>query len=82
MNRNHKPNDELDQLLQELHHLVENSRPAQTGYIVHSLDKFARIQIALSRRAEKQTQSVIRLTWALLLLTILLLVLSGVLAFR
>ena len=59
--------------LQALENIVMRAQTMPTSSnanIVDGLLKFARIQMAISRRAHKQTRHVIGLTWAIVLLTI------------
>ena len=60
--------EESERQLQALESVAMNS-PSGANFITNALVKFARIQMALSRRAHNQTRHAIRLTWAIVLLT-------------
>ena len=67
--------EESERQLQALENVAMNS-PSSGGanFITNALVKFARIQMALNRRAHKQTRHVINLTRAIVLLTLALLI--------
>jgi hypothetical protein len=69
-----KEEEESERQLQRLETAAINSRATdRVASIIEALVIFARIQMALSRRAHKQTRKVIILTWAIALLTVALL---------
>ena len=69
-----------EQWLQDLENIAMGLDGSGNASVVRALLSFARIQMALSRRAHNQTRSVIGLTWAIVLLTIGLLGLTVYLA--
>lgn len=72
-------------LIQELELVAINVHGAGAAgaaeYIVAALLKFARLQLVISRLAEKQARKVVRLTWAIVLLTFALLVFTVFLSY-
>lgn len=67
--------EESERVLQELENVVMASQASggTSAFITNALLKFARIQMAISRRAHNQTRHVIALTWAIVFLTVVLL---------
>lgn len=68
--------EESERQLQELETVALKAMSVGTGpgSVTSAFVKFARIQMALSRQAHKQTGRIIRLTWGIVLLTFVLLI--------
>jgi hypothetical protein len=74
-----------EQLVSEMHELIGGSptNPAfNTLTAMRGLHKFACIFVVLGRQADAQTKRIVRLTWALLIFTAVLLVLTLAIAIR
>jgi hypothetical protein len=65
--------EESEAQLQRLETVAMGAQTHDSAAITSALVKFARIQMALSRRAHKQTRHVIILTWCIAALTLALL---------
>lgn len=67
--------EESEKVLQELETLAMRAEAFKdaSAFAVIGLVKFARIEMAISRRAHKQTRHIIWLTWSIVLLTFALL---------
>lgn len=70
--------EESERWLQDLENVAMGLQG--NASVVRALVSFARIQMALARRAHNQTRRVIGLTWAIVLLTIVLLLFTVFLA--
>ena len=76
--------EESERNLQALGSIVMRAQTVPTSSSANMADallKFARIQMALSRRAHKQTRHVVILTWAIVLLTLGLLIFTVYLSY-
>jgi len=69
----------VDQLIGEMKELIGGSatNPAfNTLTAMQALHKFACVLVVVSRQADKQSKRIVTLTWALLVLTVVLLVIA------